>query len=186
VERPSGSRVQWPAACRAWICLAAVLILLSAGGVLAADPGAANQVHITADRLLADMGGRTAEFIGDVRAEQGTTVITAKRLKVFYAPSTGDHGPAASAAQGDIERLEASGQVKILFDDQVAEADEAVYTAADRILVLTGKAARITQGPNTVVGGRITLHRDENRITVEKPADGRVQAVFVDTGKGLQ
>ena len=178
--------MQWSAARRARLCLAAVWILLSAGGVLAADPGAVNQVHITADRLLADMDGRTAEFIGDVRAEQGTTVITAARLKVFYAPSAGDQTPAEGAGQGDIERLEASGQVKILFDDRVAEADEAVYTAADRILVLTGKAARITSGPNTVVGGRITLHREENRITVEKPADGRVQAVFVDNGKGLQ
>lgn len=176
----------WPKTRRVRLCLAAAWFLLSAGGALAADPGAANPVHITADRLLADMDGRTAEFIGDVRAEQGTTIITAARLKVFYAPSAEGQAPAQGAGQGDIERLEASGQVKILFEDRVAEADEAVYTAADRILVLTGKAASITSGPNTVVGGRIILHRDENRITVEKTADGRVKAVFVDGGKGLE
>ena len=147
-------------------------------------------MYITSDRLSVDMAGRTAEFIGNVRAEQGTTIISAQRLKVSYS-SQADTAPTADAAsspaqEGAIERLEASDQVVIHFDDRVAEADHAVYTSADRILVLTGQTARITSGPNTVQGGRITLHRADDRITVEKSAGGQVKAVFFTENKGLR
>ena len=161
----------------AWICLAV------AAGAWAAEPEHDQHVHITADRLLADMDGRTAEFLGNVRAVQGTTVITAARLKVFYAP--GSAAGSAAAEQEAIERIEASGEVNIHMEDRTAQADEAVYTTADGILVLTGKQARLTSGANTVVGGRITLNRNANRITVEKASDGRVEAVFISDDKVL-
>ncbi len=162
----------------AWICLAAA-------AAWAAGPESDQHVHITADRLLADMDGRTAEFIGNVRAVQGTTVITAARLKVFYIPGSAAAGSEA-AGQEAIERIEASGEVNIQMEDRNAQADDAVYTAADGILVLTGKQARLTSGANTVVGGRITLDRNTNRITVEKASDGRVEAVFKSDDKVLQ
>ncbi|HDI58815.1 MAG TPA: hypothetical protein ENF48_00420 [Desulfobacteraceae bacterium] len=144
----------------------------------------ADRVYITAEHLTADTAGRWAEFSGKVCAEQGTTVITAQRLKVFYAPS-------AAAAEGApnigrIQRLEASGEVVIRFDQRVAEADEARYAVADRVLVLVGAPARVTEGENTVTGGRIIMDRDENRISVEKPESGSVEAVFYTRDQGLQ
>jgi lipopolysaccharide export system protein LptA len=161
----------------AWICLAVA--------AAAETPPADAPVRISADRLLADMDGRTAEFLGHVVAVQGDTEITAARLKVFYAQGAGgqESGP---AAQGTIERIEASGEVVIHFEENVAHAERAVYTAADGLLVLTGDQARILSGPNTVAGGRITLHRQTRRITVEKAAGGgRVEAVFVSGDQGL-
>jgi lipopolysaccharide export system protein LptA len=68
----------------------------------------------------------------------------------------------------------------------VAEADEARYAVADRVLVLTGDPARVTENENTVTGGRIVMNRDENRIIVEKPAGGSVEAVFTTRDQGLQ
>lgn len=144
----------------------------------------ADRVYITAERLTVDTAGRWAEFTGKVRAKQGATVITAQRLKVFYAPPE----TAANAGQNisQIQRLEAGGRVVIHFDQRVAEADEARYSVADRVLVLTGAPARVTEGENTVTGGRIVMDRDDNRISVEKPEGGSVEAVFFTEDQGLQ
>jgi len=76
--------------------------------------------------------------------------------------------------------------VVIRFDQRVAEADEARYAVADRVLVLVGAPARVTEGENTVTGGRIIMDRDENRISVEKPESGSVEAVFYTRDQGLQ
>lgn len=149
-----------------------------------AQEDAGQPVVITADRLLADMNGRAAEFVGQVRAAQEGTVITAARLKLVYASPA--EGTAADADEAAIERIEASGEVVIRFEDRVAEADRAVYTTADRVLVLTGETARLTSGPNVVTGGRITFERDTDRLTVEKVPGGRVEAVFITRGQGLR
>lgn len=144
----------------------------------------ADRVYITAEHLTADTAGRWAEFTGKVRAKQGATAINAQRLKVFYAQAQAAANGGQNASR--IQRLEASGQVVIHFDQRVAEADEARYGVADRVLVLTGAPARVTEGENTVTGGRIVMDRNENRISVEKPEGGSVEAVFFTEDQGLQ
>ena len=171
----------------------ALLLAVSAASAApedAAQGPAAERVVITSDRLLADMQGREAEFVGSVRAVQGDTTLTAERLKVFYARR--EDGAPTAPAEGagpegaSIERIEAHGRVVIHFGDRVAEGEHAVYTAADRILVITGDGARITSGPNTVSGGRIVMDRDDDRLTVEKETGGRVEAVFFTEDGGLR
>jgi lipopolysaccharide export system protein LptA len=41
------------------------------------------KIHITADKLISDNDADYAEFIGNVRATQEDTVITADSLKIF-------------------------------------------------------------------------------------------------------
>jgi lipopolysaccharide export system protein LptA len=161
----------------ATICLWIVVATAMAAPALAADGDKpADPVYITAEHLTADTAGRWAEFSGKVNAKQGETVITADRLKVVYARQASAGGSKQSTSQ--IERIEAAGKVVIRFDQRVAESREASYSVADRTLVLTGDPARVTEGENTVSGGRIVMKRNENRIIVEKPASGNVEAVF--------
>ena len=42
------------------------------------------KIHIKSDKLISDSEAMYAEFIGNVRAVQGTNVLTADRLKIFY------------------------------------------------------------------------------------------------------
>jgi len=42
------------------------------------------KIHITADKLISDNNADYAEFIGNVRATQEDTVITAAKLKIFF------------------------------------------------------------------------------------------------------
>jgi lipopolysaccharide export system protein LptA len=191
VDRCSGKTGN--SAAKASICLLAIAAALACGAIgtpAAESDKQADPVYITAEHLLADTAGHWAEFSGDVQAVQGATKIRAERLKVYYHRQDDASQKAQAAGSdsgaGQIERIEASGRVSIHFDQRVAESDEARYTAADRILVLTGRPARVTEGANTVSGGRIVMDRDKNRLTVEKQEEGRVEAVFFTRDKGLQ
>ncbi|MEW5909113.1 MAG: LptA/OstA family protein [Thermodesulfobacteriota bacterium] len=143
-----------------------------------------NRIDITSDRLEADNNSNFAEFIGNVKAAQGTTIITADRLKVFYkggAEKIENAGP----GEESIEKIVSTGNVVIHFEDRVAKADHAVYVTESRILILTGPKSTLTSGKNTVIGEKITLYRNDGKIHVESGKAGRVQATFFSTGKGL-
>ncbi len=141
-------------------------------------------MRITADRLESDSEARYADFIGNVTASQGTTVITADRLKVYYQGNpvkSGDDGP----SEDSIKKLVSTGNVVIHFGDRVATAEEAIYIVKSRILLLTGPNSSITSGKNTVSGEKITFFRADGRIQVERGRDKQVEAIFYSGGKGL-
>lgn len=143
-----------------------------------------NKIHITADRLVAEGNSNNAEFIGNVKAVQETTVITSDKLKIFYK-KVSSGAKDNSKGEESIKEIIASGNVKILFDDKIAETEQAVYTAENRVLVLNGPDSRITSGKNTISGSKITLFRDDGRVKVEGGANKRVEAFFEAGGKGL-
>ena len=142
------------------------------------------KIHITADRLIADGNSNNAEFIGNVRAVQETTVITSEKLKIFYKK---DSSGIKDNSKGDesIKEIIATGNVKILFDDKIAETQQAVYTTETRILVLNGPDSKVTSGKNIVSGSKITFFRDDGRVKVEGSGNRRVEALFESGGKGL-
>lgn len=143
-----------------------------------------NKIHITADRLIAEGNSNNAEFIGNVRAVQETTVITSNKLKIFYKKDSS--GTEVNSKAGEsIKEIIATGNVKILFDDKIAETEQAVYTAETRILVLNGPNSKITSGKNTISGSKITFFRDDGRINVEGSGSKRVEAFFESDGKSL-
>ncbi len=146
----------------------------------------AERIHITADTLVADDNENFAEFSGNVRAIQGGTEITANRLRILYqggpAPGESEQSDAAAGPQDSIRRIIATGSVRITFDEMVAEAREAVYTTADRILVLSGPDSRVTRPDSgTISGSQITVERDTGRIRFE----GDVEGIFIPGEKGL-
>jgi len=173
---------------------AAVLVLLffSAGRRASAQnpapvPDAAGQkekIRIVADVLTSDSETRFAEFVGNVRATQGDTVITSDRLKIFYSEKLAE-SKTPSAGEGAIKRIVATGNVKISFDNRVATAQEAVYNTESKILVLSGSQSKITSGSDSITGEKITYNRSDGRITVESGRASRVEAVFHSGGGGI-
>jgi lipopolysaccharide export system protein LptA len=143
------------------------------------------KIYITADKLIADSEAKCAEFIGNVRAVQEDTVITADRLKIFYK-KVEDNNKNLTSDEGSIEKIISSGNVKINFDDKVAVAEHAVYTSETGVLVLTGPNSKVTSGTNFVSGEKITLYRAEDRMTVESGNKKRVEAVFYSKEKGIE
>jgi len=149
----------------------------------AARDAGEKKIHITADKMVAEGNSNNAEFIGNVKVTQEKTVITADRIKIFYNKDSGSKEK--SKTEDSIKEIIATGNVKIHFDDKIAESAKAVYTAETKILVLTGSASRIISGNNSVSGTKITFFRNDGRINVEGGGNNRVEAFFDSDGKSL-
>ncbi len=166
------------------------LLVMAAPPAMAADPSARTpaknpdqKIHITADRLVANTKTGSAEFLGNVRATQGSTVITSDRLEVRY-----DQAGKASAgkeSEASIKAITSTGHVVIHFDDKVATTDKAVYQSRTGIFTLTGTGTRVTSGDNTITGEKITVDRKNDRMTVESGEASRVNAVIFTGKDGL-
>jgi lipopolysaccharide export system protein LptA len=186
----SGFKVNFAGILTFFFCLTLLPPLPSGGAADTPAPqsqasgGKDNKIHITADRLISDSAHNNAEFIGNVHAHQGNTRITADRLKLFF----GAHANAVDASpEQSLEKLVATGNVKIKFDNRLAVARQAVYITAERKLVLTGPGATVTSGENTITGETITFYRADGRFTVEGGSSGRVNAVILPEKKsGLE
>jgi lipopolysaccharide transport protein LptA len=143
------------------------------------------QIYITADKLVTDHHHQTAEFIGNVRARQNETLILSDRMTLFYR--TQDASPAQQTEIGpqSMEKIEADGHVRITMQDTTGMAAHAVYTAKDRILVLSGSGSKLIRGDNTISGSRIVFDRVKGTITVESGREERVEAVIFSEDNGL-
>lgn len=160
---------------RYWLPLFAGM-LLSAAVAAAAPPGLSvpggGPVEISADRMEADDVAKSLLFIGRAVARQGDLTINGDRLTIRYA-----------AEGGDIERIVAEGNVRIVQGERVATAGRAEYLRGEERMVLTG-APVVRDGANSVQGHEITLFLRENRSVVKGGQDGRVNAVFQPRGEG--
>lgn len=85
-------------------------------------------------------------------------------------------------SNGDLSRVEASGNVYFVTPEQTIRGDRAVYTPANDTIVLTGDVI-LTQGQNVMTGARLTF----NTRTEAAQMDGggnRVQGVFYPERSG--
>lgn len=120
---------------------------------------------------------KKAIFNGDVVVVQGDTTLKTKRLVVFYDEDGG-------GTQQDISKLEAIGGVLVTSKDQKATGNHAIFDAKTNLLVMTGKEVVLSQGPNVIVGNRLTINLNTGKVDLEAPKGGRVK-VLLDT-KSLQ
>ena len=172
------------------IILLVLLGFMTEAGIAAdksSDPDgdkAANRIHIISDKLITDTKAKTAEFIGNVRATQGDTVIIADRLKIYYQKAPREKG--GGAGEESIKKIIASGNVTIQMDDKVAVTEQAVYITKTEVLVLTGTNSKITSDNNSASGDRITLYRADNHMIVDSSSEERVEAILYTKDKGLK
>lgn len=133
-------------------------------------------LHITADKMVAHQDESMVEFIGNVNATQDNMHLVAESVKVFWHPSKPDVSETADTNR--IRQIVATDQVEYTNGDRHAFADQAVYTTADDILILTGREAKLLTGTSWVTGTKITLFRKQDRVMVESDGKTRVQAQF--------
>lgn len=164
-------------------CVAGAALAQEKKPIKSADPKA-DKIHIQADRLISDSEARYAEFTGNVRATQGTTVITADRLKISFKKNSTNVAKSDSEADS-VDTITASGNVKILFDNRTAEAEQAVYQTDTRVIVLTGAESRISSGRDYIIGSKITYDRASGRIDVLGSSAKPVEALFYSGEKAL-
>ena len=135
------------------------------------------EIRIIADKLFAEVDAGVIEFVGNVKATQAETVVTADRLKIIYNPDAAK-GQADALKSASIEKIIASGHVKINYGNIIAVTDVAEYTIKTEVLVLKGAQSKVTQEGHSITGTKFTLHRADGKITVESSEQNRVKAVF--------
>ena len=152
---------------------------------LATPLNTTEKINITADTLEANNKEGRFIFKGNVKVVQGETVVTSDTLSIHYSDQQAAGQDETTPEGGSIEKIEAAGNVVILFDGRTAKTDRAIYRSDQEILQLIGEKSTVIDGPNRIVGSKITLYRNEDRIKVESsrnnPAD-RVTATIFPSG----
>jgi lipopolysaccharide export system protein LptA len=155
--------------CRVIIIMSALILCVWAASAVHAAPdphrGTSNlPITIKSNDLAADNKGKTAIFSGKVVAKQGDVTIFCDRMTVYYGTT-----------QGDVDKIEADGNVRIVQENRTGSASHAVYESKQGKITLTGGTPKVMQGADTVTGEIITYFIDDDRSSV---TGGRVEAVI--------
>ena len=131
-----------------------------------ADPAGAQQAHNSAAPIdfgadhieLQDKANR-AVLSGSVTVRQGEMTLNAARMTVAYTGQVVGGHP-------QVSRLDASGGVTVRRPDQSARGQYGIYDLNRRVITMLG-AVTLTQGGNTVSGGRLTINLDTGRAVID-------------------
>jgi lipopolysaccharide export system protein LptA len=170
--------------------LTSAILVLAAAVVapLAADaqiaPAGHGPVDVTADQLEVQQGQCLANWTGNAEALQDTSRLRANSLKIFNRQVSGGGGQSC----GQLDRMEADGQVYYVTPTQVVKADHAVYTASDTTIVMTGDVVS-AQGKNVIAGSRLMINTSTGVATMAtamagRGVKGRVRGVFYPNNAG--
>jgi lipopolysaccharide export system protein LptA len=155
--------------------------------LLAATPATAQELGLSGEgpiEILADgqiewrRNEQTVIASGNARAIRGATTVFADRLIARYrarggeAASTGNTAAQAAvgSGSGEIWRLEADGNVRIVSNTDRAVGDRAVYDLDRRVLVMTGRALSLTNGTDTVTARDAIEYWVDRRMAVARGA----------------
>lgn len=144
--------------------LLSILLAGAAGPVLGQGAVSALKGHnsnapvdVEADRIEVQDRADRAIFSGNVRVTQAEMMMSSARLTVAYDGGT-------SGTQ--IKRLDASGGVTVRSPSETARGSVAIYDLDRRLITMLGNVT-LTQGQNTVTGGRLVIDLDSGRSTID-------------------
>ena len=153
--------------------------LSGAGAAMAQlSPQSNAPVDITADQLDVQNQKCLAIYTGDAEALQDTSRLRANTINIYNktlpprsgaAQSTGEPG---SANCGQLDRMEADGQVYYVTPNEVVKGDHAVYNAGDKTITVTGDVV-VAQGKNVTAGTRLVINTDTGIATMASNVHGR-------------
>lgn len=127
-------------------------------------------VEVAADTLKIDQSTGHALFTGNVVITQGTLKLSADQVKVEYLAGE-------SGGPGKIDRLLATGNVLLVTPTEAAEAEQADYSVATSLIVMTGNVV-LTQAANALSGQKVTVNLLDGTALVE----GRVTTTLQTGG----
>jgi lipopolysaccharide export system protein LptA len=112
-------------------------------------------ITITSESLTADNKAHTALFEKNVIAKTTNLTIYADKMLVFYKEDG-----------GDVTKIEATGNVKVLRESRIITSKSATYYAEEEKVVFSGDP-RALDGDNVVSGTKITYFMIDDRFLVE-------------------
>jgi len=137
-------------------------------------------IQITSNRMNAYDEQGLVVFEGNAIAKQGERIIHAETISLYYKKKKDDIVKKKIEdlqRSGDLERIEARGNVKMTQGDRIVTGNEAIYLHGEQKIIIKGNAA-LREGKNVVRGRQVIVFLDENRGVVEGNPSDRVNATI--------
>ncbi len=167
-----------------WMAPAAIALSLTgaslSGGVALAQVGSNNSsapVDISADEQEVITSQCKTIFRGSVEVLQDKARMRASMMTVYNRRKTAGKtssapGPGGNNDCGDVDHVEADGNVFYVTPEQTVRGDHAVYDYATDTIVVTGDVVAV-QGQDVARGDRMTIKTKTNDVKMESNATGR-------------
>lgn len=120
-------------------------------------------IQIESDKLEVREQENVAIFTGNVTVTQGPTVLKSGRMTVHYAKD----GGSATTGSSKIERLQVDDKVYVKSEKQVATGDRGEFNLKTDMLTLSGSKVVLSEGPNVLVGCKLTVEMKSGRAQVD-------------------
>lgn len=137
-------------------------------------------LEITSNRMEAFNENKLVVFSGNAMAKQGNKVLKSDRLLLYYKkePDKKDKvGTIETERTGNLEKIEAKGNVSLAQGERLVTGDEAIYYRDSAKIIMTGNAV-LSQGKNSIKGDRVIVFLNENRGIVESNTKKQVKAII--------
>jgi len=139
-------------------------------------------IQIVSNRFDIYPDKRVAVFSGNVVVTQEDTVINSDEFFLHYKKEgiktkQNDKNVNTGIATGDIEKIEAKGNVIIKQKEKVVTGDNAFFYNGEQKIVVTGNPI-MKEGNNIIKGDRVIFFLKENRGVVESSSTKRVTATI--------
>lgn len=140
------------------------------------------QTVTATDKFEYDVNGGRLSAMGNAKLVRGEDVLEAPTMSAFFAAQSADEQKSRK-----LERMEATGGIKITTPTEILTGDRGDYDAATNVATVTGNV-KITRGQNILEGEKATVNLTTNVSTltgntVQKGSDGRVRGVFYPDDK---
>ncbi len=145
--------------------LLALLLALATFALPALAAG--TPVKISADSFTIDQATNKATFSGAVVITRGSMTMWADKAVVNYG----------TGGEGDIDGLDATGNVRIKTTGQEATGNRAIFTPDNSTVRLSGNV-RVRNASGTMSGPELTINLASNSSVFKGSEGGRVTGVF--------
>ena len=102
-------------------------------------------IEFNSERLIFNQAKNLAELFDGVKITQGKTTLSAEYVKATYSKDS------------SLETVYAKGNIKLISDQDIAQADEAIYSLSNNSISLTGNA-KLIQGKNNIMANQILIN----------------------------
>ena len=131
--------------------------------------GNVTPVTVTAPRLTyTDTDRKIVLDGGGVTVNGGDAVMTGRSMDVFLKPRSSSPNAPDAGVPGQVDHIEARGNIVVVQPNRRATGDKLEYTAADDKFVLTGGPPSIFDAEHgKITGDSLTFFRRDDRVLVE-------------------
>ena len=125
--------------------------------------------RITSDRMEMNWSENIAIFIGNALLVDEDGKVEANRMEVFLVTSEEDEN------KEDIEKVIATGNVKITTPERRTKSGKAVFHKKEDILILYDNP-EVWQKGTCFTGGRITFDLTKDTMIIDKDVQGSIES----------